>query len=276
MAGIGEEVANRLLMNDLRRELEMRDSRGLNDFRPKLWNSASSSVTQIADFLIQSESEDGQALESVGLDLGNPGDLRRCRAVLEMAQLLIPLSAAAELTLARCYVASQEADLAFGLLEHVSQSESTDSPTLLQTASLFRKIGRFREAWLACREAVRRSPDDAQAWFDLSICMGRVGFPFSKIELVVQKAIDLEPGNVVFRISLAVALSKLGREQHAYAVVQRFGLKELEQIDCSGCLENLRALFEQADDWRGVCLCNEQLVQRSISETPDCCGEMEE
>jgi Flp pilus assembly protein TadD len=248
----------------------------LNDSSLKSGIHAPLTVAQIADFLIQSDSEDGRALESSGLALNEAGDLSRCRVVLEMAQMLVPLSASAELALAECYVVTKDADLAVGLLNHVARSASANSPTLLRAASLFKELGSFREAWLACREAVRKSPDDAQAWFDLSASMGRVGFPFSKIELVVQKAIDLEPDNVVFRISLAAALAKLGREQHAYAVVRRFGAKELEQICCSSCLKNLRTLYEQADDWRGVCLCNEQLVQRSITDASDCCGESEE
>ena len=233
-------------------------------------------MTQIANSLIQSDSEDGYALQTVGLALNDAGDLPRCQTVLEMAQLLVPLNASAELALAECYVATKDADLAVGLLDHVARSKSVDSPTLLRAASLFKELGSFREAWLACREAVRKSPDDAQSWFDLSVYMGRVGFPFPKIELVVQKAIDLEPNNVVFRISLAAALSKMGRKQNAYAVVRRFGTKEYEQICCSRCLKSVRALCQQANDWRGVCLCNEQLVQRSIAEASDCCGESEE
>ena len=106
--------------------------------------------------------------------------------------------------------------------------------------------------------------------------MGRLGFPFSKVERVIQQAIDLEPDNVVFRVSLAAGLLKLGREPHAYALVRRFGEKELRQICCSNCLENLRALYEQADDWQCVSLCNEQIVQRNITEARGCCEAPEE
>jgi hypothetical protein len=69
-------------------------------------------MTQIANSLIQSDSEDGYALQTVGLALNDAGDLPRCQTVLEMAQLLVPLNASAELALAECYVATKDADLA--------------------------------------------------------------------------------------------------------------------------------------------------------------------
>lgn len=251
-----------------------RDNLNRSSIRPCIQNI--DTAAQVADYLIKSDSNDGHTLRRVGLALHTAGDLPRCQTLLEMAQLLVPLNVSAELALAECYVATKDADLAVGLLENVARSESADTPTLLRAASLFKELGSFRNAWLACREAVRKSPDDAQAWFDLSVSMGRVGFPFSKIELVAQKAIDLEPDNVVFRVSLAAALSRLGREPHAYALVQRFGEKELRQICCSSCLECLRSLYKLVGDWRGVCLCNEQLVQQSVTEANDCCEESEE
>jgi predicted Zn-dependent protease len=237
--------------------------------------SATDSPARMADRLLQSGSEDGHAYVRVGLELSDAGDLTRCRALLEMAQIFVPLSVLAELALSECYVESNDVDLAIGLLENVARRESAETRTLLRVASCFKEVGCDRDAWITCRRAVRESPDEAQAWFDLSTYMGRVGFPFSKIELVVQRAIDLEPNNVVFRISLASALSRLGREENAYAVIRRFGANELEQICCSSCIESLRLLFERADDWRGVCLCNEQLVQRINSGTSECCEESE-
>ena len=254
----------------------MSNRSNLNDFRQKLNIAADNKAAQMADRLIQTDSEDGRAYEETGLALSNLHDLPRCRDILEIAQMLVPLSAAAELALAECYVESNDADLAIGLLENVARRETTEPETLLRTASYFRKLGRDRDAWQTCRRAVRKSPDDAQAWFDLGTYMGRVGFPFSKIEQVVQRAIDLEPNNVVFRISLATALSRLGRKENAYALIRRFSAKELEQICCSSCLKSLRLLFEHADDWRRVCLCNEQLVQRSISGMPERCEESDD
>ncbi|MGZ0171607.1 MAG: tetratricopeptide repeat protein [Planctomycetales bacterium] len=249
----------------------------LNGAGQKTSGDASSSTTRTADRLVQTGSEDGRAYEQTGLALSDDGDLIGCRLMLETAQVFVPLSAAAELALGECYVEANDAvDLAAGLLENVARREPAETGTLLRVASCFRKLGRDRDAWLTCRRAVRESPDEAQAWFDLSTYMGRVGFPFSKVEVVVQRAIDLEPNNVVFRISLAAALSKLGREHHAYAVIRRFDTNELKQICCSNCLESLRLLFEGADDWRGVRICNEQLVQRSISGTSECCGESED
>ena len=260
----------------LRDEFNMSNRSNLNDSQQKLNVAAENNAAQMADRLIQTDSEDGRAYEKTGLALSNLRDLPRCRDILEVAQMLVPLSAAAEQALSECYVESNDPDLAIGLLENVARRETTESETLLRTASSFRKLGRNRDAWQTCRRAVRQSPDDAQAWFDLSIYMGRVGFPFSKIEQVVQRAIDLEPNNVVFRISLATALFSLGRKDNAYALIRRFGAKELEQICCSGCLERLRLLFEHADDWRGVCLCNEQLIQRIISGMPERCEESDD
>lgn len=232
-------------------------------------------VTRLAERRLRLSPHDGRVHEETGLAFHEINKPARAQELLELAQLMVPLNPEAELTLAECYIRRQKPDLAVGLLENVGQREQVATRTLLRTAARMNGLGNCRAAWLICRRAVRQSPDDGQAWFDLSVYMGRVGFPFSQIERVVQRAIDLEPDNVAFRISLAVALARQGRENHAYAVVRRFGVSELEQICCSSCLESLRTLFEQANDWRGVCLCNEQLVQRSISGTSDCCGESE-
>lgn len=230
-------------------------------------------VARLAEQRLRLAPHDGRVHEEIGLafhEINRPG---RAQELLELAQLMVPLKPEAELALAECHIKFDKPDLAVGLLENVGQREQVDTQTLLRAAAGMNGLGNCREAWLICRRAVRQSPDDGQAWFDLSVYMGRVGFPFSQIERVVQRAIDLEPDNVVFRISLASALARLGREDHAYAVIREFGVSELEQIGCSSCLESLRSLFEQANDWRGVCLCSEQLVQRSISGTSDCCGE---
>lgn len=230
-------------------------------------------VTRLAEQRLRLSPHDGRVHEEIGLAFHEIDKLAKAQELFELAQLMVPLQPETEVALAECYIGCDKPDLAIGLLENVGQREQVATRTLLRAAARMNELGNCREAWLTCRRAVRQSPDEGQAWFDLSVYMGRVGFPFSQIERVVQRAIDLESDNVVFRISLAVALARRGRENHAYAVIRRFGASELEQICCSSCLESLRTLFEQANDWRGVCLCNEQLVQRSISGTSDCCGE---
>lgn len=228
-------------------------------------------VAQLAEQRLRHSPHDGRLHEEIGLAFHQIQNLERAQELLELAQMMVPLKPEAELALADCHVEFDKPDLALGLLENAGRREQVPTQILLRVAALLNQLGRRREAWLTCRQAVRQSPDEGQAWFDLSKYMGRVGFPFSKIELVVQRAIDLEPDNVVFRISLAAALSRQGRQQHAYAVIHRFGTSELEQICCKGCLESLRSLFEQANDWRGVCLCNEQLVLRSLDGNSECC-----
>lgn len=233
-------------------------------------------IAQLADQRLRVSPHDGRLHEEIGLVFHRIEQLVRAQQLLEHAQVMVPLQPEAELALAECYMSFDKPELAIGLLDNVGQRSRVATGTLLRAASLLHQLGRRREAWLTCRQAVRQSPDEGQAWFDLSVYMGRVGFPFSKVERVVQRAIDLEPDNVVFRTSLAAALARLGREENAYAVVRRFGVRELQQICCTSCLETIRALFEQANDWRGVCLCNEQLVQRSISGRNDCCRKFDD
>jgi Flp pilus assembly protein TadD len=229
-------------------------------------------VAQLTEQKLRRSPNDGRLHEEMGLAFCQVKQFSRAQELLELAQLMVPLKPEAELALAECHMASDSSDLAIGLLENVGTRKSVSTHVLLHAAAVLERLGRFNTAWQTCRRAVRESPDDAQTWFALSFYMRRLRFPFSKIEAVCQRAIDLAPDNVVFRISLATALSRLGREQNAYAVIRRFGAKELEQICCSSGIESIRLLFESADDWRGVCLCNEQLVLRSLNRNSDCCG----
>ncbi|NQV27260.1 MAG: tetratricopeptide repeat protein [Rhodopirellula sp.] len=230
-------------------------------------------VTRLAQQKLNRAPDDGRLHEEIGLVFRQINQLSRAQELLELAQLMVPLRPEAELALAECYLDSNSPDLAVGLLENVGTRKSVATRTLLRVAAALERLGQFRSAWQVCRRAVAESPDEAQAWFDLSFYMGRLRFPFSKIESVARRAIDLAPDNVAFRVSLASVLSRLDRQADAHQLIRNLGVAELKQICCSSCIESLRSLFESAGDWRGVCLCNEQLVLRSLEGDSKCCGE---
>jgi len=219
-----------------------------------------------------SESPDAGALhEAAGLLLHQLGDHGRTRELLESAQSLVPLRPESEVALAECHIRAGENDLATSLLENVGRRKPDAPEVLLRAAELLERLAEFRAAWCICRRVVNEFPDEARAWFDLSFYMGRLRFPFPCIEAACRRAISLDPANVTYRISLVSALSRLERQEDAHQLLRGLGAAELSQVRCAGCLTALRALYESVNDWRGVCLCNEQLLLRSAESDSECC-----
>jgi Flp pilus assembly protein TadD len=216
---------------------------------------------------LSSDPNNGTLVEQIGLALFEMGESELARTALESAQLLTPLSAGSELALAECFARTDKAELAIALLGNAGIRPESSCRIRLRCAALLDKLGHHRSAWCIGRRAVNEHPDEAQAWFDLSFYMGRLGFPLHQIEATARRAIFLAPDNVSYRLSLASVLARRGRAEDAHQLVSRFGPEELEQVCCADCLENLKEVFEAASDWRGAVLVSEHLVLRSLDQS---------
>jgi tetratricopeptide (TPR) repeat protein len=212
---------------------------------------------KLADTITARATSDGDTLHKIG-------ESDRARSLLESAQLMVPLAVESELTLAEIYVAENENDLAVTLLSNLGIRPDSTCEVRLRAARLLDQTGYVRSAWCVARKAVNESPDEAQAWFDLSVYMRGLRFPFHQFEAAARRAIFLAPDDVNFRVSLASVLALCGRDADAYQLVRSFGPREFQQVCCASCLESLKEIFESSGDWRGSCLASEQLLVHTL------------
>ncbi len=212
--------------------------------------------------------DDGMRHEAVGLALAAVGLSEQAVPVLETAQVLLPLVPAAELALAECYLEAGKPGHAAPLLSNVGTRSDAECSQRLRAARLLEEIGARRAAWTICRRTVQDFPDEAQAWFDLSYIMGRLGCPFPQIESAALRAINLAPQVVKYRMSLASALHQRDRVDDALLLVQRFGAEQIEGVECECCVERLQLMFESSGDWQRAMLCRDRLTVLKRSSVP--------
>jgi len=250
------------------------EEQGLEKIRSLANSGDLTSAREAAELLLDRAAGDGGVLQKTAVLLHEIGEVDRARSLLESAQLMVPLTAEAELTLAETYVTEGQESLALTLLSNVGIRPDSTCELRLRAARLLDQTGHVRSAWCVARKAVNETPDEAQAWFDLSIYMRGLRFPFHQFEAAARRAIFLAPDDVNFRVSLACVLARCGRDDDAHQLVRSFGPQELQQVCCAACLENLKEVFEAAGDWRGSCLASEQLLAHSLKDSGDDCDEI--
>lgn len=229
---------------------------------------------ELADNVAFWADSNGEILQKTAVILHEIGESDRARSLLETAQLMVPLSSKSELTLAETYVADGETDLALTLLSNVGIRPDSTCGMRLRAARLLDQTGHVRSAWCVARRTVNENLDEAQAWFDLSVYMRGLRFPFHQFEAAARRAINLAPDDVNFRVSLASVLARCGRDADAHQLVRSFGPREFQQVCCATCLENLKEVFEAVGDWRGSCLASEQLLAHSLEGNASDCEEI--
>lgn len=118
---------------------------------------------------------------------------------------------------------------AFALVEQILAAQPDHlNAQQLRAVSLFR-LGRTDECRAAFRAYLARAPEDAGAWFSLSIALGR---PEDRDEAIdaLRKAIDLRPSFIAARARLADLLIDQGRIADADAALDDSHLDPADQF----------------------------------------------
>ena len=206
---------------------------------------------QAAELVGQGLSQDsdyGPLWQLRGLVQHAQGDTAAAIRCLEAATTLGPLSAAAQCVLAECYGKVGQSALAGTIFKHLVTSTSCPSE-LLSTVSIgLQKLGDFEGALAACREAARRMPEEDAPWFGIAFCMSRLGYPPERILSPLQRAFNLAPECLSYRVGLACMLHRAGQLDRACRLVQHLSIEAIEAITCANCLRRLAVLYEAVDD----------------------------
>lgn len=208
-----------------------------------------------ADAAIRADEDNGRAWEVRGLALRGLNKPLEAADALERASLLVPVCPEARIALAACYGTLRRRKLARELyLELVANTELTVA-LLLEIAAGLEAVDEPKLAMEVCRRAGRRDPEAAQVHYDMGFYASRCGYPPHVLEALVRRAIELEPGNVHYRVGLASLLIRLDRTVEAQRVAQALSPQQIGEITCKCCLQRIDELFEQAGDVERLALC---------------------
>lgn len=210
---------------------------------------------------------DGAAWELLGLVQYSRRRFRVSVSALERSALLVPLKPSGRVCLAHGYARIGRVHRAKDLLVDLIDDRSLSLSLLLQVASGLDAIGYPCYAMNACREAVNRDPDFAQAWYDQGYYAARCGHPPSRTEALARKAISLDPGRVNYRVGLASLLMKQDRCAEACELVRHFTNQQICQVCCGNCLRKVLELYQSAHDYRRMVLCHQRLLQLDLERT---------
>lgn len=215
--------------------------------------------------------DDVRGWELVGLIQFSRGRFRVSVSALERASLVAPLRPAARVCLAHGYGRLGRAELSRDLLVALIPDKSLPLPLLLQVASGLDAVDHPHLAMHACREAARRDPAHAQAYYDQGYYAARCGLPANVTESLARKAISLDSSRVCFRVGLAGLLIKQDRQRDALVLIKDFTNSQIDEICCACCLRKVVQLYQQAGDHRRAVLCHQRIIALELhTGLPDC------
>jgi len=215
--------------------------------------------------------EEGRAWELCGLIHYAAGHFLESLAALEQATTRVPLRPSGRVCIAHAYARIGRSELARDLLVHLIKDNSVTPPLLLQVASGLNELNRPELAVAACREAIRRNSDFAQAYYEMGIYARRCRSSDEMVESLARKAIELAPEEAGYRIGLASLLQSQGRSRDAWKLVRYIAHDDLISLRCTCSLEQLASLFDAMQDSARAMLCRRRLEEiRSRGEDCDC------
>lgn len=147
---------------------------------------------QLAQLHLERCRHDPHGWQLAGLIECRRGRYRESVAALESASLLAPLVPAARVGLAYGYARIGRVKLSLDLLVSLIPDESLSVAMLLQVGSGLDLLDQPEWALKACREAARRDPSCAQAFYDQGYYAARCGLPPSVVESLARRALALE------------------------------------------------------------------------------------
>ena len=180
-------------------------------------------------------------------------------ADVEHAQLLAPLCVDSQLVLADCFAFTGRHELAVTAYEHLLTRGELPAPTY---AAIYRGLVHCQRRDLAiecCRASVQANPDDHAAYFAMAHCMAALRYSATYIAAVLEKAVEAAPDRDVYRVSLALQLTRCRRLEEAYAHLRRASINTIETMACACSVKLLMQLCEWAEDAERGGILSEQL-----------------
>jgi tetratricopeptide (TPR) repeat protein len=205
--------------------------------------------------------EDGRLWEMRGIALGCRSELKEAMAALETASALVPLSAPGQLSLAVCYVRTQNLESAECIYQFLATKDDFPTEAVTHLAWGLDRVGKRELALEVCRAAVQREPDCEGALFAMAHYMTKLDYPAEEITPILRRAFELRPDELMYRVDLALLLVLCARHEEAYELLTAVDLAELLQVHCPPRLVGLIAFFREMDDEHRASACESRVMQ---------------
>lgn len=203
----------------------------------------------LARLTLEQVPHDGKLWELCGLCHDACGEVGEAMHALETATTLVPLSAAGQCVLAKCYVAAGHRELARQMYRFVFAREGLPGKLLPILAAGLGSVGDCEFALQACRRAAELELDSGQPLYGMAYYMERLGYPLEMIASILRRAVDIEPDAFQYRYALATVCDRLGHREEAYRVLRPVVRPDLLQgIRCVSCLSRMEGIFASAGE----------------------------
>lgn len=205
---------------------------------------------------VRSHRNEGTSWELLGILLFADGKFRWAQSAIEHASVLAPLSARAQILLARCYEVSKFVESAAVIYRHLATCEQLETGMLESLARGLGQIGELELALRVCREAAERMPDHAEPLVGMVHYMRRLNRPVEQIVPVMMRAYRLEPNSSEYCIILAWLLHEAGQ---TFAAARLLSQLSYANLHCAACLTRMQRIFEITGSERNASRCRQRL-----------------
>ena len=189
--------------------------------------------------------EDGGLLQLQGMIWHAMRRYASARQAFELASLLVPLSLAAQLTLADTYRRCQQRSAAQTILSYLATRNDVPTSLLPPLTAGLGAIGEYQLALETCREASRREPDSDEALFGMAYYMNKLDYPVECVLPLLRTAVSLDPACRMYRMGLATTCVRARLWNEAYDL---FCEVSPEQVKCASCLNVMIRVFDRIGD----------------------------
>ncbi len=205
--------------------------------------------------------DEGRLWEMLGITHHALREFAQATSALETATMLAPLSHAAQIALASCYLVSKHLEPARSIYEHLASLPDVPTHLLPNLAAGLGRLGELHLALDVHRERAHREPDCDKPLFAVAQYMHRLGYPVELIVPIVQKALELAPDRILYRVDLALLLQQCGDHEQAYQLLTAVVPDQLATVHCPPRLHGLVKIFVLAGDDARLNVCESKLSE---------------
>jgi tetratricopeptide (TPR) repeat protein len=203
------------------------------------------------------------------------GALWRLRAVLlqrerrrdeafdnvQRAMMLVPLGHEALLVLADGYARAGQRVSAADVYSQLAADDSFPGELWEPLYAGLCTVKKWQAALGFCRRMARERSDDDRVYFAMAHALGRLGRPPELSLNMIRTAIDLNPCEPRYHVSLAVQLLRLGRTDDAYRAIVEISIESLATLSCRCCLQKaLQLCIDRGDCMRAATIASQLAV----------------